>query len=160
MGTVNYMAPEQHVDAKRVDHRSDLYSVGVIMFEMLTGELPLGRYLLPNERGMELPKEVDVILGRSLVRTLEHRYSRAEDFLKDLSDLSMSPEEQLPDRLDAKDNPLWRLWHKVNSNLMNARYAILAAMAILLFLFGIRIAQLASKSTDGKEMGDAAQKHS
>lgn len=160
MGTVNYMAPEQHVDAKRVDHRSDLYSVGVIMFEMLTGELPLGRYLLPNERGMDLPKEVDAILGRSLARTLEQRYSRAEDFLKDVSSLSVSPAEQLLDRLDANDNPLSKLWHKVHSNLINAKYAILAAMAILLFIFGIRIAQMASKSTDGTEMGDVAQKHS
>src|SRR6185295_2367701 len=44
MGTVNYMAPEQRRDAKNVDGRADLYSVGVMLYELLTGELPIGRF--------------------------------------------------------------------------------------------------------------------
>ena len=45
MGTAYYMAPEQQTDAAEVDGRADLFSVSVILYEMLTGKLPAGRWL-------------------------------------------------------------------------------------------------------------------
>ena len=45
MGTLGYMAPEQVEKPQAVDHRADIYSAGVVLYEMLTGELPLGRFL-------------------------------------------------------------------------------------------------------------------
>lgn len=135
MGTVNYMAPEQHLDAKRVDHRSDIYSAGVILYEMLTGDLPLGRYNLPSERGMNLPPQVDTILARSLSRNLEDRYERAENFLADLERLPLekeSEEEQGPISSEALLNPLYRVFFRT-------RYAWLLVVAGLFFALGIRL---------------------
>jgi serine/threonine protein kinase len=84
MGTVNYMAPEQRTDAKRVDQRADLYAAGVILYELLTGDLPLGRFALPTERGVPVPASVDRCIVRALARNPDERYQVAAQFDEDL----------------------------------------------------------------------------
>lgn len=87
MGTPLYMAPEQINHPKDVDHRADIYSLGVVFYELLTGELPLGRFLAPSEAADADARLDDVVL-RALERKPADRYQHASEVRADLDTLN------------------------------------------------------------------------
>jgi tRNA A-37 threonylcarbamoyl transferase component Bud32 len=84
MGTLHYMAPEQLERPQTVDHRADIYSLGVTLYEMLTGELPLGRFAPPS-RKVQVDVRLDEVVLRALERDPEQRYQHASDVKSDVS---------------------------------------------------------------------------
>jgi len=79
MGTLAYMSPEQQVSAKKVTAASDLYSLGVVMYELLTGEKPLGRFRPPSELKSEIPKPLEDAVLRCLEPKPEDRFASADE---------------------------------------------------------------------------------
>jgi serine/threonine protein kinase len=83
MGTPHYMAPEQVEHPQAVDHRADIYSLGVVFYEMLTGELPLGRFSPPS-RKVEVDVRLDEVVLHALEKEPERRYQQASQVKTDV----------------------------------------------------------------------------
>ena len=77
VGTPHYMAPEQMEKPTTVDHRADIFSLGVVFYEMLTGELPLGKFGPPSSRKIEVDVRLDDVVLRALEKDPERRYQHA-----------------------------------------------------------------------------------
>ncbi|GIW82551.1 MAG: hypothetical protein KatS3mg105_4358 [Gemmatales bacterium] len=83
-GTIDYCSPEQR-HGLPVDRRSDLYSLAVLAYELLTGKLP-GRIYVPASRSNpKLPKSVDPVFRRALARNPKQRYPSVDDFVRELT---------------------------------------------------------------------------
>ena len=132
MGTLSYMAPEQRVDAKNADHRADIYSLGVMLYELLVGEVPIGTFDPPSQRRPGSDKRLDGIVLRCLKPSPADRYQRVADLMLDLEPFAPVSFSQVPRKISRVE----QLKNQVRSVLRKAlRVAevavIVAAFAVL-----------------------------
>jgi len=134
MGTADYISPEQ-VKSNRADARSDLYSVGVMLYEMLTGEMPfdgpnafavisdrlLNDPIPPRERNPEISPQLQEIIYRALERNPANRYASASEFANDL---------QNPESVEVTERRELRPW-KVRRSTRTKTVLYYAALAMI-----------------------------
>ena len=87
MGTPNYMAPEQVEHPGQVDHRADIFALGVVFYELLTGELPIGRFPPPSSK-VQVDARLDDVVLRTLEKEPGRRYQHARDLQTDVESFS------------------------------------------------------------------------
>jgi serine/threonine-protein kinase len=127
LGSVHYISPEQ-ARGDRTDARSDIYSSGVVLYEMLTGRLPFvgdsavsvaiqhlsSIPLAPREINKEIPEQLELICMKAMTPDLERRYASAEAMISDLEtfrknpdvDLDFDLEDLRPEEVDEPTRPL------------------------------------------------------
>jgi predicted Ser/Thr protein kinase len=93
IGTPLYMAPEQLARPQSVDHRADIYSLGVVFYEMLTGELPLGKFGPPSSQagGMQVDVRLDEVVLRALEKEPSRRYQQASQVKSAVDTITNAP---------------------------------------------------------------------
>ena len=87
MGTPHYMAPEQFEKPLEVDHRADIYALGVVLYEMLTGEVPMGAFAPPSQK-VHIDVRLDDVVLRTLAREPERRYQKVSQLKTDVENIS------------------------------------------------------------------------
>ncbi len=147
MGTPDYISPEQ-VKGKRGDGRSDLYALGVMLYEMLTGKVPFrgsNAFLIMNDRLLNNPippREIDPeispqlqeIIYRALERDPEKRYASAREFALDL---------EHPDQVGVAERPELRDWKRRRSPWPRKIlfYVMLALIPVIIFALLLYVAR-------------------
>ena len=125
MGTPHYMSPEQVEHPGEVDHRADIYSLGVVFYEMLTGELPLGRFPPPSRKVLIDVRLDDVVL-RALEKEPERRYQQISEVKTRVEFITQTP--AAPAALPPSPNAPMRGWKL-------ARVLVGASAAVLFFIY-------------------------
>lgn len=92
MGTPDYVAPEVFSPGRVADHRADLYAVGVMLYQMLTGEVPRGMFKLPSQTGIASDLRFDEIICKALEPKPEDRYQSAMDVRHALDVILTTPQ--------------------------------------------------------------------
>ena len=149
LGTFRYMAPEQLDRPLEVDHRADIYSLGVVFYEMLTGEIPMGRFDPPSLRSEADPRVDDVVL-RALEKEPEQRYQRASELKTDVESLAKGERAPLagtrPPATDDDSAPKLSMHAVVSAGLFGASFIPLLIMIAVILGFA-----------DPDDLGEAAE---
>jgi serine/threonine-protein kinase len=82
---LSYMSPEQAKNITFADARSNLYSIGVIFYELLTGRVPRGRFSLPSQLNSEVPADIDPLVIKCVASRPEERYGTVAELKRRVS---------------------------------------------------------------------------
>ncbi|MEO8277304.1 MAG: protein kinase [Thermoanaerobaculia bacterium] len=137
LGSLHYLAPEQAVDASAVDHRADIYSLGVVFYEALTGRMPLGKFNLPSELNKDLPSEIDPVVLKCLATEPGDRYATVGQLLEDIDKLEEMLRFQLLDELKGLRRGTSMLFKKGSTSFQRNRGMLVLVGVLVLIVAGV-----------------------
>ncbi len=129
IGTPHYMAPEQVERPQTVDHRADIYSLGVVLYEMLTGELPLGKFAPPS-RKVQVDVRLDEVVLHALEKEPDRRYQQAQQVKTDVETISSGSTKPL-------QAPVGAMSQDPIANAQNGSEKKILPALLLAFFFGV-----------------------
>ena len=91
LGTPDYVAPESLMPGSDVDGRADIYAVGVMLYQMLTGDIPRGMFRMPSQKFQSIDPRFDAIIRRALEHDREERYQSSLELRMDLDVILTTP---------------------------------------------------------------------
>jgi serine/threonine protein kinase len=140
IGTPSYSAPEQKTDPQRVDSRADIYSLGVVFYEMLTGELP-GKRIEPPSHKVQIDVRLDAVVLRALQQNPELRFQQVSDVKMMVETIVATnpgpiapPAHSQPSAENLKTNTHNSFWRGLAMSVIVAVCLVVAGLAILFFL--------------------------
>ena len=183
LGTVSFMAPEQSLDAKQADARSDIYSLGCTLYYLLTGEAPYhgdtvfqvfllhrdGPIPTIRDKRPDLPSSVDAVCQKMLAKKPEDRYQSMVELLAAVDDCDVEPlarDTRKPEHMlqqaehtSSAGTTMWKADETVArarhvSNRRLSRYAVGAMGICLLVIVGYLLWQSRLPSHARRESGD------
>ena len=144
MGTINYMSPEQ-ARALAVDERTDIWSVGVMLYEMMAGVMPFGgpttshtlvqiieKEPPPLPKGTEAPPELQRIIRKAMAKNPDERYQSAKDLAVDLKNLRKQLDHGTASATDATDHT-----DETDGGPEKKRVLVIAMVAMAIFTVGV-----------------------
>jgi serine/threonine-protein kinase len=165
MGTAQYLSPEQ-AQGRPVDARADLYAIGIVLYELLTGQVPFDAEqpvtvalkqvselpVPPAELVHAIPPAIDAVVMRALEKDPDRRYQSADEFIAALDDARAAPQVVPPPPPvvveEERDRSRWWLWLLIA--------LALAAIAVGLYLT-LRPEQLTVPNVIDRESATASQ---
>jgi len=127
-GTPQYMAPEQRAKPQKADHRADIYSLGVVLYEMLTGELPATQ-LQPPSRKVQIDVRLDEIVLRALEEKPALRFQTVAEMSGELATIATQAQQHVA--VDTRQpNPAWPKWLGWVTVALAAPVVVLALMVV------------------------------
>jgi serine/threonine protein kinase len=138
VGTPSYSAPEQKTDPQRVDSRADIYSLGVVFYEMLTGELP-GKRIEPPSHKVQIDVRLDEVVLRALEKKPELRYQQVSEVKTMVETIVATKSTPIsPHPHPSTENPNTNthnsFWRGLAMSVIVAVCVVVAGLATLFFL--------------------------
>ncbi len=152
MGTPQYMSPEQRDNPGEVDHRADIYALGVVFYQMLTGELP-GKKIEAPSRKVSIDVRLDEVVLRALERKPELRYQQASALKTQVETIASTPDprsrgrESAPSESRSEPDDLRRLMSSATGGKLTGFQIFLRSLAVAAFVWLVIYALTATSTS-------------